>query len=115
MFGPSKSHMIKAFPFFKMHYIFRFQLARFFFKQIVQTVEECAQRKVLHRDLKVSRKKLGCIPILFQDENLVVDLVCGHLKLIDFGGATLLKKTRYHDFQGTRYVKERFFEGRGNK
>lgn len=28
-------------------------LARFLFKQIAQTINECAERKVLHRDIKV--------------------------------------------------------------
>ena len=32
---------------------FYIQMARFLFRQIVQTVHECAQRRVLHRDLKV--------------------------------------------------------------
>uniref|UniRef100_A0A915D6N9 non-specific serine/threonine protein kinase n=1 Tax=Ditylenchus dipsaci TaxID=166011 RepID=A0A915D6N9_9BILA len=63
-------------------------LSRFLFRQIVQTTWDCAERKVLHRDLK--------------DENVVIDLVTGETKIIDFGAATLLKKTRYHDFQGTR-------------
>lgn len=35
-----------------------------------------------------------------QDENVVIDLITGDTRLIDFGAATLLKKTRYHDFQG---------------
>jgi len=42
----------------------------------------------LHRDLK--------------DENIVIDLLTGSTRLIDFGAATMLKKSRYHDFQGTR-------------
>uniref|UniRef100_A0A914C3W7 non-specific serine/threonine protein kinase n=1 Tax=Acrobeloides nanus TaxID=290746 RepID=A0A914C3W7_9BILA len=76
------------FDFIRAHKALDEELARFFFKQIVQTVDECAQRKVLHRDLK--------------DENIVIDLMSGDTRLIDFGAATLLKKTRYHDFQGTR-------------
>uniref|UniRef100_A0A0N5AQY7 non-specific serine/threonine protein kinase n=1 Tax=Syphacia muris TaxID=451379 RepID=A0A0N5AQY7_9BILA len=63
-------------------------LARFLFRQIVETVVECAQKKVIHRDIK--------------DENIVIDLVTGQTRLIDFGAATILKKTKYTDFQGTR-------------
>ncbi|PAV83272.1 hypothetical protein WR25_19818 isoform C [Diploscapter pachys] len=64
------------------------EMARFLFRQIVQTVHECAQRRVLHRDLK--------------DENVVIDLVSGEIRLIDFGASTILKKSPYTDFQGTR-------------
>ncbi|EYC22639.1 hypothetical protein Y032_0017g3470 [Ancylostoma ceylanicum] len=43
----------------------------------------------------------GCI-IGCNDENIVIDLVTGDTKLIDFGAATVLKKSHYTDFQGTR-------------
>ncbi|CAJ0580852.1 unnamed protein product, partial [Mesorhabditis spiculigera] len=62
--------------------------ARWFFRQIVQTVQQCAEKRILHRDIK--------------DENIVIDLVTGEAKLIDFGAATALKKSQYSDFQGTR-------------
>nr|CDJ98418.1 Serine threonine protein kinase-related domain containing protein [Haemonchus contortus] len=64
------------------------EMARFLFRQIAQTLNECSQKRVLHRDLK--------------DENVVIDLVTGDTKLIDFGAATVLKKSHYTDFQGTR-------------
>ncbi|EPB73077.1 kinase domain protein [Ancylostoma ceylanicum] len=64
------------------------EMARFLFRQIAQTLHECSQKRVLHRDLK--------------DENIVIDLVTGDTKLIDFGAATVLKKSHYTDFQGTR-------------
>ncbi|KAK6745732.1 hypothetical protein RB195_012074 [Necator americanus] len=64
------------------------EMARFLFRQIAQTLHECSQKRVLHRDLK--------------DENVVIDLVTGDTKLIDFGAATVLKKSHYTDFQGTR-------------
>lgn len=82
------SPCIDLFDFIRSQQMLDENLARFLFRQIVQTVADCAERKVLHRDLK--------------DENVIIDLVSGETRLIDFGAATLLKKTRYHDFQGTR-------------
>uniref|UniRef100_A0A0K0DBW9 non-specific serine/threonine protein kinase n=1 Tax=Angiostrongylus cantonensis TaxID=6313 RepID=A0A0K0DBW9_ANGCA len=64
------------------------EMTRFLFKQIVQTLHDCHQKRVLHRDLK--------------DENIIIDLVTGETKLIDFGAATVLKNSHYTDFQGTR-------------
>jgi serine/threonine protein kinase len=63
-------------------------LARFLFRQVVQAVADCAANRVLHRDLK--------------DENVLLELGTGRVRLIDFGAATLLNRTRFHDFQGTR-------------
>jgi serine/threonine protein kinase len=82
------SPCIDLFDFIRSQRALDEDLARFLFRQVVQTVSDCAGRKVLHRDIK--------------DENVVIDLISGTTKLIDFGAATLLKKTRYHDFQGTR-------------
>ncbi|UMM24271.1 hypothetical protein L5515_004582 [Caenorhabditis briggsae] len=64
------------------------EMAHFLFRQITVTVHECVQNRVLHRDLK--------------DENVVIDLVTGSTKLIDFGAATVLRRSQYSDFQGTR-------------
>ncbi|CEF66367.1 Serine/threonine-protein kinase pim-2 [Strongyloides ratti] len=82
------SPCMDLFDFIKNQHHLDEDVSKFLFKQVVQTIHECCERKLLHRDIK--------------DENIVIDLMTGETRLIDFGAAAILKKSRYTDFQGTR-------------
>merc|ERR1711892_1425683 len=63
-------------------------LARELFMQLVDTVSECHDKGVVHRDIK--------------DENILIDINTFKTKLIDFGSGTHLEKEVYQEFKGTR-------------
>lgn len=62
--------------------------ARNFMSQILKMVKGIHEAGVVHLDIK--------------DENMLVEVKTGRLRLIDFGSAELLSDGKYTDFHGTR-------------
>ena len=62
-------------------------IAKKYFKQIVEGLQAMKSKGVLHCDIK--------------DENILVDLKNDKIKIIDFGAGTHMTNEDLHDFQGT--------------
>jgi len=61
--------------------------ARRIFRQIVEAIAYCHGRGIYHRDIK--------------DENVLINVKTGHIKLIDFGSGAFVED-EYTDYQGTK-------------
>lgn len=80
-------------------------LARHFMVQVINTLIQCEQQGVIHRDIK--------------DENLIVDLVKNQVRLIDFGSGSTVKDDKYMEYNGTQvfappeFIREGWYFGEG--
>ena len=60
--------------------------AREIFRQVVEAAMHCESKGVFHRDIK--------------DENLLLDMKTGQVKLFDFGSGSELENVLYTDYEG---------------
>lgn len=103
--GSSASGCKDLFDFISENGPLKEDLARFIFRQAVETVSQCHQAQVIHRDIK--------------DENILIDPKTNQIKLIDFGSGAKYHPDVYTDFDGTRvyappeWIKFRRYRGDG--
>lgn len=75
------------------------RIARDIFKQVVETVQHCRKKGIVHGDIK--------------DENIVVNIETKEVKLIDFGSSNLWTDGVQTEFSGTReYAPPEWFSAR---
>ncbi|CAB3401235.1 unnamed protein product [Caenorhabditis bovis] len=76
------------------------ELAKFVFRQVITIVNDIYEKyNLLHRDIK--------------DENLIINMTTGEVKLVDFGAAAYEEKASKKEFQGTRsYCPPEWFRDR---
>ena len=70
--------------FYRSRWYWNFQYRLF---QIVEAIAYCHGRGIFHRDIK--------------DENVLINVKTGHIKLIDFGSGAFVED-EYTDYQGTK-------------
>ena len=81
------------------------EVARELFGQVVDTLITCMERGVLHGDIK--------------DENILIDINTGRVKLTDFGSGTWNHPGMYTEYRGTRvyappeWIRDRRFSAEG--
>jgi len=81
------------------------KVARDLFGQVVDTLITCHERGVLHGDIK--------------DENILMDLNTGKVKLIDFGSGSWVQPGMITEYQGTRvyappeWISQKIFSAEG--